>query len=634
MTRRTNRRIGVWGNILLLSLLSFGGGGSSDDLDEALADLTADRLVKFASDDEFDEWVRDLYELRSSRYATGCGGLVIGCADSAPQDKSMPADESITNVQEEGVDEGGIVKAAGDYFVILRRGRLFSVRQTTGDLDDFVPVAQVDAYPEGWTKGTWYDEMLIYGDRVVVVGFSYRIGATELGLFRLGADGDLTHEATYFLRSNDYFSSRNYASRLIDGTLVFYIPYYLFQRSSWMTDEASVPSISRWVGGNEVTEWEPIVPKTEIYRPIQGDLWPTLHTIVRCDLGEEGLDCTGRSVLGPFARTFYVTTDAVWLWVSSMYQRSPPDEAHPRSAHLYRMPLEDGEVKAVRAKGSPIDQFSFNQSPDGHINVVLVADGGGDAMWHPELASGDMALLRVPLEHLDASAPEVGADAFTPLPAPPRGTLRNRFVNDYVLWGASSWGTPEPEIRRVFLTSWEDPSVVHDIELGHAVERIEVLGDAAMVIGRDEADLHFSSLRLGEQPSVESSYTQQGAVQGETRSHGFFFRPSPEGGGILGLPLRYEGGNWSHLLYGSAEVRFLEVSNDLALRSLGALAASEEAQIDDNCKYSCVDWYGNSRPIFYRGRIFALMGYELVEGAVSEGELAEMERMSFFTPER
>ena len=29
---------------------------------------------------------------------------------------------------------------------------------------------------------------------------------------------------------------------------------------------------------------------------------------------------------------------------------------------------------------------------------------------------------------------------------------------------------------------------------------------------------------------------------------------------------------------------------------------------------SCVDWYGNARPIFLGDRMFALLGYELVEG--------------------
>jgi hypothetical protein len=34
---------------------------------------------------------------------------------------------------------------------------------------------------------------------------------------------------------------------------------------------------------------------------------------------------------------------------------------------------------------------------------------------------------------------------------------------------------------------------------------------------------------------------------------------------------------------------------------------------DDECRASCVDWYGNARPLFLRGHVFALLGYELVE---------------------
>jgi hypothetical protein len=36
------------------------------------------------------------------------------------------------------------------------------------------------------------------------------------------------------------------------------------------------------------------------------------------------------------------------------------------------------------------------------------------------------------------------------------------------------------------------------------------------------------------------------------------------------------------------------------------------------CEVSCVDWYGNSRPIFTDGRIFALSGSELIEGRIAE----------------
>jgi hypothetical protein len=42
-----------------------------------------------------------------------------------------------------------------------------------------------------------------------------------------------------------------------------------------------------------------------------------------------------------------------------------------------------------------------------------------------------------------------------------------------------------------------------------------------------------------------------------------------------------------------------------------------------------VDWYGNARPIFLRGRIFALLGYELVEGAVRRDAIREVQRANF-----
>ena len=94
------------------------------------------------------------------------------------------AAESITNVQTAGVDEGGIVKRAGEHLVILRRGRLFTVR--VGG-DPLQPLAMLDAYAPGSNpQGAWYDELLISGSTVVVVGYSYARGGTEIGLFDLG----------------------------------------------------------------------------------------------------------------------------------------------------------------------------------------------------------------------------------------------------------------------------------------------------------------------------------------------------------------------------------------------------------------------------------------------------------------
>ena len=49
----------------------------------------------------------------------------------------------------------------------------------------------------------------------------------------------------------------------------------------------------------------------------------------------------------------------------------------------------------------------------------------------------------------------------------------------------------------------------------------------------------------------------------------------------------------------------------------------------DGCRASCVDWYGNARPIFLGQRVFALMGYELVEGAAAGDAIRELRRVDF-----
>ncbi|MCC7248347.1 MAG: hypothetical protein IT473_06970, partial [Lysobacter sp.] len=46
----------------------------------------------------------------------------------ASKTEARSDEESITNVQTAGVDEGGIVKRQGDFLIVLRRGRLFTLR--------------------------------------------------------------------------------------------------------------------------------------------------------------------------------------------------------------------------------------------------------------------------------------------------------------------------------------------------------------------------------------------------------------------------------------------------------------------------------------------------------------------------
>jgi len=155
-------------------------------------------LQPFASDQEiaelFKRWAEEARARRDE--ARRSAGNILPAAPqmgmlAAPAAKmaAESAADSITNVQHAGVDEGGIVKRHGDHLVILRRGRLFTVR--VGDRD-LAPVSVADAYGAGIDpRGAWYDELLIAGDTIAVVGYSYARGGTEIGPFDMPRDGPL-----------------------------------------------------------------------------------------------------------------------------------------------------------------------------------------------------------------------------------------------------------------------------------------------------------------------------------------------------------------------------------------------------------------------------------------------------------
>jgi len=103
---------------------------------------------------------------------------------------------------------------------------------------------------------------------------------------------------------------------------------------------------------------------------------------------------------------------------------------------------------------------------------------------------------------------------------------------------------------------------------------------------------------------------------------GPFYRPQNDDSGVLGLPVLGPGARRRQGVYaggqGAAAVLFLR-NRGLQFAALGQLQASDGGVRDDGCKASCVDWYGNARPIFLGDRVLALMGYEIVEGRLQAG---------------
>ncbi len=546
-------------------------------------------------------------------------------APMASEPPANKADESVTNTQHAGVDEGGIVKVHGDHLVVLRRGRLFTVAIGDGALK---PISAVDAFaPDVDPSSTWYDEMLVSGNTVVVIGYSYQRGGTEVGLFDITDAGSLSYRSTYHLRSNDYYSSRNYASRLIGNRLIFYAPQYFYAGAD--DPFASFPAVRKWHKDAKPEEFHRIVPATRVYRPqtdLPVDYASALHTVTVCDLANGGFDCQATSVIGPPGHVFYVSPDAVFVWASSW------ERGRGSRSLLFRMPLDGSGPSALRVSGSPVDQFSFLQSDDEYLNVLVRSEGYGDGMWAAENASGNVALMRVPIMSFSDGSEIVPASSYRRLPKPEGYTFQNRFVGNYLIYGTGSgWGYPSKQqgnTSNLFIVDWARGNS-HSMTLPHGVDRIEQMGSDAVIVGTDGKNLHFSSLRLGSWPEVVSRFTRPDASQGELRSHGFFYKPDGENTGMLGLPISVPGrAGYKHLFESSAAILFLR-NDSLQFREIGELGSQPERAVDDQCRASCVDWYGNARPLFLRGRVFALLAYEIVEGKLDDGRMQELRRVNY-----
>jgi hypothetical protein len=610
------------------------------------------RLQAFESDAELATFFRELREAEERRLAVllrrareaaearAAAGLPPLPPPPSPPPPPPPAApsmadaESITNNQTAGVDEGGIVKARGDMLVILRRGRLFTVSIADGEQR---PIDSINAFPpDASGANSWYDEMLIAEDWIIVIGYSYGRGGTEINRFRLGDDGQLTYVDAHHLRSADYYSADNYASRLIGNELIFYTPLNLRRGNDPF---ARLPALKRWSGNSADREFQRIDGPRQIYaseRVRRGSIAgaTTLHSVTRCDATAPAFSCSAMGVIGGNSREFYVSGGAVYLWVTDVRETGP--NATPRYSHIYRLPLNGDAPSAIGARGEPIDQFSFREDRDeNRLNVLVQAGYNNNEMWYPDAPIGMIGLMQIPLSEFGNGSQEVRQRYYRLLGRSEtdrsRYDIENRFVGNHLVYGhgAATYNT-----ARVFAVPL-DGGAIASFDLDHQAERIEILGGDAVVVGSGaESSLGFTAIELGDElATIGNVFLMPAASQGESRSHAYFYRPdrgSANGvSGTLGLPIaRQVQPEFRRLLGSSAAMLFLR-RDDRVFSAAGELGAEVEGAVDDNCQASCTDWYGNARPIFLRNRIFALLGYELVEGRMENGRISEIDRLNY-----
>jgi hypothetical protein len=557
--------------------------------------------------------------------SSGAGaGMGAGSASASPQ--SMPSQQSasysnsITNNQVANVDEGDIVKASGDDLIILRRGHLFRVSTANNGLR---PLGHTPAYPPNTRPGDWYDELLVDGDIALVLGYSYRANATEVNRFRLERGGAIRYLDSFYVRSDDYYSSENYATRLVNGRFVVYVPMLLEREDPW-DERLRLPSVRI---GRSGAFREPF-DYSRVFVTSADRSATTLHTVLHCDIHGARVQCSAQGVMGNSSRTFYVSNSAVYVWTEP--GTTDDDRRQRTGSWIVRMPLSQQHAPgAARVRGGPVDQFAFDERGNS-LHVLLRDDGHGDTMWQAQASGGAVAALKIPLARLNGQVSDAPAESYTMITAiDDSGVFKERWVGEWALFGTgrSVYGHASGGREGQFFAYRASDQRLFEIQTDHGIERIEPMGAHALAVGNAGSTLVLTPVALdGASPETFAALRLHGRGQGESRSHGFFFKPSGARDGVFGIATAGRLDTGHRQLSGSSDVSFFRVSN-LVLAPLGTIESRGSAA--GRCSVSCADWYGNTRPIFWGSRVFALMGDELVEAAIDQRSLTERLRVDY-----
>lgn len=139
----------------------------------------------------------------------------------------------------------------------------------------------------------------------------------------------------------------------------------------------------------------------------------------------------------------------------------------------------------------------------------------------------------------------------------------------------------------------------------------------------------MTAVRLDSRPALGGTFVEPDASEAEQRSHAFFYREDGGEEGVFGLPVSAPGVRKDDLRrMRPARILFLQ-NRGLTLLAAGSLEPPAKEMVDDRCLASCVDWYGDARPIFAGDRILALSGYTMTEGQFAGGFVTSLDSLDF-----
>jgi hypothetical protein len=289
------------------------------------------------------------------------------------------------------------------------------------------------------------------------------------------------------------------------------------------------------------------------------------------------------------------------------------------------MPFGEDTVRAIHTSGSPHDQFAFDEREQ---TLLALIEREPQGCYFEEVTP--MVFASIPLRLFASSPTTLSSRNVVRVHDAVPWDLQSRYTKDYLLYAGAEQYEKYPNAaapNEIVVVPTANPENFRVLSTTHEIDRLEVIGDNAVAFGEnDDKDLGVSTIELRMRPRIASTRALAGIEESEGRSHAFNTIVDEDGSGTFGLPTVYRSkteNRWNP----PSDVQFFSIDRRLDLDPIGELAGQEDESEDYECEVSCYDFYGNARPIFLEGRIFALTGSELIEGEIRSGVMAEIGRL-------
>lgn len=601
--------------VLLVAL----GCGEAEPLTAAeIASVSYLSLDRFGSDFAYKQYLARLRLARRRQESALPGSIPL--AGQTPGLRFEDLDPRALQSAEEVDNAGRLWQRRGSQLLLLQRNRLFSLDLGDAANPRLELLASVSAHPPGGPETLRYEELLVRGEQVILVGYDFEAQALTLTLFRCDAAGQWSHRASYQLRAFAYRPPRVALSRLLDRFLVLYVPVHLVGGENAGDLIESLPVLGELKEG-KVSGWRNLIKRGDIRRPVMGSLDPVLHTMLRCDLESEDFKCESRTLLAPATKLAYASRTALYF-LSDPAEAGSYSCAEPKSypyTQLYRFPIDDAEPGVVALEGLPADSFAVHE--EANRVYALLRRRAPSASCPAAAQEYEARLARIPLDSFSLKPNALGEMGYDLLNESAPEALTSRFVEGSLLFAAQTPDAASP------LQSYPYPEggMLRALPNESVVEALLPFAGRALLVGRNDATLQAALWPL-DAAAASSKVDLPLAEYDDAPVFAWANRAAamPEGLALAGLALLRPEDQVPE--QGSAEVRWLGArGGELELL---ATTRAMPTFAQDSCGPHCFPWFANLRVFFDDGRIFATLGYEVVELALQGDDLVELRRLA------